>query len=59
MLDEVERIIAVRDAGFGVRAAELTPIQFECVVEWERQVAEWRRAHEARVKALFESLLRH
>jgi hypothetical protein len=57
-LEEIERIIAARDAGLGLSAADLTPLQYEALLIWTRCEAEQRREHEARVKALFESLLR-
>lgn len=56
LLDEIEKLVNERNSSFGF-PADLTELEKEAIVLWDRNVAANERAHQQRVGQLFEALV--
>src|SRR5205085_11428748 len=56
-IDNVQRLVMERSSGFGLSPSDISPLEAELIITWDATVAAYERAHQARVAALFETLL--
>ena len=55
---EIEQLVNERRAGRAVGLVELDPLTWELLTLWAATEAEFERAHQARMRQLFEALAR-
>lgn len=56
LLDQIEKLVNERNSGFGF-PEDLTDLEKELIVLWDRNVGANERAHQQRVAGMFEAMV--
>ena len=58
LIERIEQLASEQRAGFPIRVDEISPLEFELLKLWHSAVAAYERAHQHRISALVEALVR-